>query len=64
MNEMNKFPFKSFRLLGKNGVEIIPNTVHFPGLIWWNPVMIWINPIFIWQNPVMIWKNPVFIWMI
>jgi hypothetical protein len=34
MNEMNKFPFKSFRLLGKNGIEIIPNTVHFPGLIW------------------------------
>jgi hypothetical protein len=34
MNEMNKFPFKSFRLLGKNGFEIIPDTVHFPGLIW------------------------------
>jgi hypothetical protein len=50
MNEMNKCPFKSFRLLGKNAIEIIPNIVQ--------------NPVFIWKNPVMIWKNPVFIWMI
>ncbi len=48
MNEMNKFPFKSFRLLGKNDIEIIPDTAHFPGLIWQNPVMIWKNPVFIW----------------
>ena len=34
MNEMNEDPFKAFQLLGKNGIEIIPNKVHFPGLIW------------------------------
>jgi hypothetical protein len=34
MNEMNEDPFKAFQLLRKNGLDIIPNTAHFPGLIW------------------------------
>jgi hypothetical protein len=34
MNEMNKAPFKSFRLLRKQWIEIIPNFESNPGLIW------------------------------
>ena len=64
LNEMKKYPFKSFRLLRKNGIDIITNIVRNPVFIWWNPVMIWNNPVLIWWNPVIIWKNPVFIWKI
>ncbi len=34
MNEMNECPFKSFRLLRKNTIEIIPNIVQNPVFIW------------------------------
>jgi len=34
MNEMNKSPFKSFRLLEKNGIDIIPNFHQNPIIIW------------------------------
>jgi len=34
MNGMNKYLFKAFKLLQKNGIEIIPNLDHFPVMIW------------------------------
>ena len=41
MNEMNEDPFKAFQLLGKNGIEIIPNKDQKSVFIWSNPVLIW-----------------------
>ena len=41
MNEMNEDPFKAFQLLGKNGIEIIPNKDQKSVFIWLNPVLIW-----------------------